>query len=182
MTVVVWLDVLRVHVVLFAVDCQQFSKAAMKFNVRYRFAWLGSIALLSLMTTSIASAKSPKYIRAQVHFLATSTSTRSSFGDNYDNYLIAIKTVDGSGPELARLEDIYPPYQSALPEKILKSSGSVKLKVKRDRSCDVAYGDMPLRTAPGDPAAILPERLGYHPLLAKVPDAKVVLSCFRVVR
>lgn len=154
----------------------------MKANVSYRFAWLGSITLLALITPPMASARLPKHIPAQVRFLATSTSTRSSFGENYDVYLIEIKRPDGRVSKFARLEDIYPPYQSALPQTILKSSGWVPLKVKRDRGCDVAYGEMPLRTAPGDPAAILPERLGYHPRLTKLPDANAVLPCFRVVQ
>ena len=154
----------------------------MKANVRSKFACLGSIVLLALIATPLASAKSPKYMRAHVRFLATSTSTRSSIGENYDVYLIKIKTADGPGPEFARLEDIYPPYQTALPEAILRSSGWVQLKVKRDRNCDVAFGEMPLRTAPGDPSAILNERLGYRPHLTEPPGAAQVLPCFRTVR
>jgi hypothetical protein len=154
----------------------------MKAKVRYKFAWLSGIVLLTLLATPIASAKSRKYIRAQVLFLATSTDTRTSLGENYDFYLIEIDHPDGSGPTLARLEDIYPPYQSALPDAILKSPDWVHLKITRDGSCDITFGAMPLRTAPGDPAAILPERLGFHPHLAQPPGADQALPCFKTVR
>ena len=154
----------------------------MKANVGYKFAWLGSTVLLVLAPTPIASAKSPKYIHAQVRFLATSTSTRSSFAEDHDVYLIEVDQPDESGPELARLEDIYPPYRSALPEAILESPDWVHLKIIRDQSCDIAFEAMPLRTAPGDPDAILPERLGFHPHLAKPPNSEKVLPCFRTVR
>lgn len=150
--------------------------------MRCRSAWLGSLILLALITPSMASAKSRKYILARVRFLATSTVAHSSFGENHDVYLIEIDLPNESGTELARLEDIYPPYKSALRDAILRSSGSVRLKIKRDHSCDIAFGSMPLRTAPGNPSAILPERLGFHPYLAKAPNPKDVLPCYRTAR
>lgn len=157
-------------------------KNAMRANVRYRFAWLGSIVFLALVTMPMASAKSPKYIHAKVRFLATSTSTHSSSGENHDVYLIEITAPGESNPELARLEDVYPHYRDALSGAVLKSPDGAKLKIIRDRSCDVAFGSMPLRTAPGDPTAILPERLGYRPSLAELPNTDEVLPCFKTVR
>lgn len=154
----------------------------MKTNVRYKFAWLGNIVIVSFMTMPVASAKSPKYISAQVRFMATSTSTRSSFGENQDVYLIEVKPRDGSDPQLARLEDIYPRYRDGLSEAVLKSPGWDHLKLIRDHSCDTAFGAMPLRTAPGDPAALLLERLGFHPRLPVKPPLNEVLPCFRTVR
>lgn len=151
-------------------------------NARCKLAWLGSIVCLALITVPSATAKSRKCVWARVRFLATSTITRNSFGENHDVYLIEIDGQDESGATLARLEDIYPPYRNALPETILKSSRWGRLKIIRDQSCDVAFGAMPLRTAPGDPIAILPKRLGFHPHMAKAPDPNDVLPCYRTAR
>lgn len=118
--------------------------------------------------------------RAHVTFLATGTSVHGSLGESQDVYLIEITEGESDQPVLARLIDEYPPDRSALPPETVTSGGT--LKVRRDRRCDIAIAQMPIRTAPGDPMAILPERLGFKPHLPRKVAASEVLPCYRTAR
>lgn len=121
-------------------------------------------------------------VKAHLHFLATSTSVHSELGTNQDIYLAEITLPRSDETILVRLIDEYPPYRLTLSSEILSSPDGAVLKVRRDKMCDRALTQMPLRTAPGDPLAILPQRLRYQPQLPGSIDPEMVLPCYRTVR
>ena len=122
-------------------------------------------------------------LKASVRFLSTSTSFRTGFGESQDVYLVAADLQPQSGEwALARLVDEFPPYRTSLPSRDLQSGSPTTLCVRRDASCDVAYAQMRLRTAPGDPMAILPEPLGFIPILDQPARPTELLPCYRTVR
>ncbi len=84
--------------------------------------------------------------------------------------------------QLVRLIDEYPNLFPPIPAEILRSQSGTVLRVKRDPQCDRAFGEILLRTAPGDPMAILPERLSYQPVLDWTPASGTILPCYRVLR
>lgn len=140
-----------------------------------------AIVLAGFMPADAISSSKSRTVRAHVRFLATSTSIRSSWAGNQDVYLSQIE-FNGSAKTLARLIDEYPSYRVALPYEVLTSASATSFRLRRDRGCDVAYGLMPLRTAPGDPMAILPEPLSFQPALSELMDPAEVIPCYRVVR
>jgi hypothetical protein len=122
-------------------------------------------------------------VGSNVHFLATSTSLRSSIGESQDVYLAEIELPHSGGEIiLARLLDEYPPYRIGIPPQVLGADKSHHIRLRRDRSCDRSYGIMPIRTAPGNPMAILPERLGFQPVLPRDVNPTEILPCYRTVR
>jgi hypothetical protein len=129
-----------------------------------------------------AAARHPHPMKVQVHFLATSTSVHSGLGTSQDAYLVEVTARGMEEPIFARLVDEFPPYQLMLPAEALESPEGVTLKVTRDQTCDRSFGLMPLRAAPGDPMAILPERLGFQPVLPRAIRSEEVLPCYRIVR
>lgn len=141
---------------------------------------IGLSAALSAIGAS--TARHPPTLKARVRFLATGTSIHSGLGTSQDVYLVDLMPRGSGEAILARLIDEYPPYRVALSSEILKPSEGTTLKVRRDDTCDTAFGLMPLRTAPGDPMAILPNRLGYQPHLSNSVRPEENLPCYRVVR
>jgi hypothetical protein len=138
--------------------------------------------LASASALGTAATGRPHTLKAQVRFLATSTSVHGGLGTSQDVYLVEV-TPRGPGETiLARLVDEYPPYRVMLSPEILTSSEGSTLKIRRDKNCDTAFGLMLLRTAPGDPIAILPERLGFEPRLSTPVEPNAVLPCYRTVR
>lgn len=123
-----------------------------------------------------------RIVRARVRFLATSSTVRSRWGGNEDIYLAEIQ-FSGAAREtsLAWLVDEYPPYRVSIPAAALTSASTV-FRLKRDRGCDVAYGLMPLRTAPGDPMAIFPGLLSFRPILPEQIEPSDIIPCYQVVR
>jgi hypothetical protein len=121
-------------------------------------------------------------MKTQTRFLATSTCIRGTWGMNQDIYLAEIVPSGGNEPLLVRMIDEYPNLQLPLSVDRLNSTAGSLLRIKRDMQCDVPYTRMQLRTAPGDPMAILPERLGYKPELGRTPGPNEVLRCYRTVR
>lgn len=121
--------------------------------------------------------------KTTVRFLATSTSFHTDLGESQDVYLVSVALDPQSGEwTLARLVDEFPPYRTALPSRDLQSGSPMRLRVRRDASCDLVYAQMRLRTAPGDPMAILPEPLGFTPALDEYPRPTELLPCYRTVR
>jgi len=141
----------------------------------------GSTVLALAAFSLTAAAGHKQYLQADIHFLATSTSVRSSFGESEDVYLVEL-TMQSGEPFPARLIDRYPPYETGFTEGLLTSGSDVTGKVRRDNTCDIAFGEMPLRTAPGNPLAVLPEKLGYTPRLSRPIPSGEVLPCYRIVR
>jgi hypothetical protein len=136
---------------------------------------------LSFALTAGAS-RHPRFIKARVRFLATSTVFHSDFGANQDIYLAEVDLRGSSGGTLIRLIDEYPPYRPPFSHAILTSPNGTTLKILRDPNCDTAFFKIPLRTVPGDPMALLPERLGYTPKLPQAIEPGTVIPCYRTLR
>jgi hypothetical protein len=136
-----------------------------------------------MLLSGIAAAKSPhpRPLKARTHFLATSTCIRGTWGTNEDIYLAEI-TVNGRDKTLVRLIDEYPDLQPPMSHESLTSSTGTEIWIKRDSECDIAYANMKLRTAPGDPMVILHERLKYQPQMDNAPAPDTNLPCYRTVR
>jgi hypothetical protein len=120
--------------------------------------------------------------KARVRFLATSTLIRGTWGQNEDTYLAQLVLPKQNEAVLVRLVDAYPNEWPPLAHKVLTSEAGALLPVCRDQECDRPFGEILLRTAPGDPMAILPERLGYRPPLDRTPAPGTILPCYRVLR
>ena len=143
---------------------------------------IAAVALLMTVACSTASAWRHKHgQRVRVRFLATSTLIRGTFGQNEDTYLAQVFTRRGDESYLIRLIDAYPNEAPPLSFAALTSDVGTLLRILRDQQCDRAYGEMLLRTAPGDPMAILPERLGYRPPMKRTPAPETILPCYRTV-
>lgn len=142
-----------------------------------------SLAMCFLGAHLALAKRSDKPIKIEVQFLADSTIVRSSYGENEDVYLVKL-TAERGGSEavFARLIDRYPPSGVSIPSEVLASEQQTRFEVHRDRHCDIAYRDFVLRARPGDPLAILPERLGFKPELSPPISPTDVLPCYRVVR
>jgi hypothetical protein len=121
-------------------------------------------------------------LKARVRFLATGTVVRRTWGLSQDVYLAELTPLVGVGSQLIRLIDEYNSASLTLSNAALVSSSGTTLKLWRDSRCDLAYGAMVLRAAPGDPLAILPERLGYQPQMDHLPAPTTILQCYRTVR
>ncbi|MGB9144547.1 MAG: hypothetical protein WCC14_01880 [Acidobacteriaceae bacterium] len=133
--------------------------------------------------TGLEGSSHPHPVEARVRFLATSTSMRSTYAGDEDVYLaevvISEKTDDGL---LVRLVDDYPEYRRPISSEILQAAHFTRFRLLRDTNCDIAFTDMPLRTAPGDPMAILPVKLTYRPKLPDAVQPEEILPCYRIVR
>jgi hypothetical protein len=144
----------------------------------------GTVLLALLLTSGAAGQRHASILKANVRFLATSTSVHTGEGRNQDVYLIQLtpSVPGGQAAALARLVDEYPSFRVVLSQRILVAESGAMLRLTRDESCDRALSKMPLRTAPGNPTAILPERLGYRPDLDSTIDSGTLLPCYRLVR
>jgi hypothetical protein len=143
----------------------------------------GTVLLVLIIVSGAAGQRHAHVLKAQVHFLATSTSVHSGEGQNQDIYLIELMgSAPGGRPTFARLVDEYPSYRAALARSTLVSESSRVFRLRRDPDCDGLITQMPLRTAPGDPAAVLPERLDYRPDLPSAVPPDTLLPCYRLVR
>lgn len=138
---------------------------------------LGSVAFLGALANG-----RPRSLKANIRFLATSTAVNTGVGNSQDVYLVTIRLRRSNETVLARLIDEFPPYRTMLSSEVLTSADGVSLRIRRDATCDRAFAQMPLRTAPGDPMAILPERLGFQPSASELIEPEAVLPCYRTVR
>ena len=140
------------------------------------------MACIAAAVTSADARPRIRVQKARVRFLATSTFVRGTWGYNQDIFLVELTPVRNGELLLVRLIDEYPNLFPPLPAEVLKSQSGTVLKVKRDAQCDLPFGQVLLRTAPGDPMAILHERLGYQPQMDRTPEARTLLPCYRTVR
>jgi len=143
---------------------------------------MSMVAVLIMIATSVGASPHERALKAHLRFLATSTLIRNTWGRNEDIYLAELTLPSQPTPVLVRLIDNYPSEFPSLPTQTLASQVGTKLSVRRDAQCDIPFGRFLLRTVPGDPMAILPERLGYEPRLTRTPDAAEVLPCYRLMR
>jgi hypothetical protein len=147
----------------------------------FRIAIIITVLVASCGSSAIARTRI-RALKALVRFLATSTLVRGSWGLNQDIYLAELTTSAAADPQLIRLIDEYNHAASPLSKAALTSPSGTTLLVWRDSQCDLAYRAIVLRTAPGDPLAILPERLGYQPHMDHPPTPDTILPCYRTVR
>jgi hypothetical protein len=141
------------------------------------------VLLASLVASGVAGQRHAGVLTANVRFAATSTSVHTGEGRNQDVYLIQLTPrIPGGQTGLARLVDEYPSFRAVLSRRVLIAGSGSTLRLIRDESCDRAFSDMPLRTAPGNPTAILPEKLGYRPDLDSTIAPDTLLPCYRLVR
>lgn len=143
-----------------------------------------AVVIAFALLSRISAGKSPRLrpFKAHIRFLASSTCIRGTWGLNWDVYLAEIVPYKGSEPLLVRLIDEYPNLYPPLSTDRLTSATGTILRIRRDRQCDMPYAQIQLRTAPGDPMAILHERLGYQPQLQRTPKPNEVLPCYRTAR
>ena len=152
----------------------------MRFNTLVRIV---SIAAALATSTGTAGAWPHRHGReARVRFLATSTLIRGNWGPNEDTYLAELSADKDKERVLIRLVGAYPNEAPPISREDLTAPSGVTLRVRRDFDCDRSYRQTILRTAPGDPLAILPERLGYRPQLGWTPQPGARLPCYRTVR
>lgn len=147
-----------------------------------RLARVVSVFVVIAITTTAGAWPHKKGQKARVRFLATSTLIRGTFGQNEDTYLAQVFNARGEESYLIRLVDAYPNEAPPLSVAMLTSDSGTLLRIQRDLRCDRLYGEMPLRTAPGDPMALLLERLSYQPRMEHVPQPESLLPCYRAVR
>jgi hypothetical protein len=164
----------------FDADAQWFRP--LRDKERSLFITLIAIFLIASCSLSAGARSHGSIEKAQIHFLATSTVIRGTWGTNEDVYLAELRLSSNGESTLVRLIDEYSSDFPPLSTKALTSPAGTVLRVRRDVQCDVPYGAMLLRTAAGDPTAILSDRLGYDPKLSSVPASHMILRCYRTVR
>jgi len=140
------------------------------------------IVFVFLQGIAIAKSSHTHRFKARTRFLATSTCIRGTWGFNLDVYLAEIVAHHRAEPVLVRLIDEYRNLDPPLAPEALTSPSGTALRIRRDRQCDMPYAQIQLRTAPGDPMAILSERLGYQPQLPKTPEPHELIPCYRIAR
>lgn len=138
--------------------------------------------VMMIATVALADGRSHgKTQQARVHFVATSTLLRGTWGYNEDTYLAQLQLGPRGARLLVRLVDEYSNLSAPLSAGVLRSDRGTTLRVRRDDECDLQYSSMLLRAAPGDLLALLPGKLVYQPHLDAPVDPSYVLPCFRVV-
>ena len=148
-----------------------------------RWPLMSGVIMISLVVAPDCIARQQVHIeKARVRFLATSWMVRGTWGLNEDRYLAEITSARNDAPILVQLIDIYPNESSPLSQETLTSQIGTPVRITRDTRCDIPFEQMAFRTAPGDPMAILPKRLGYQPRLARAHASGEVLPCYRLVR
>lgn len=123
-------------------------------------------------------------LKLRVISIAKRTSVHTDDAQNEDVYLASIASTGSERVDsaLVKLIDEYPSYRRSLSKAVLSSKSGPILTLRRDADCDIARAEMPLRTAPGNPVAILPEVLSYAPLLPAGILPNTLLPCYRLVR
>lgn len=142
-----------------------------------------NVALIALLSAAPAGAW-PRRTgqRVRVRFLATSTLIRGTFGQNEDTYLAQLLLPKANEAVLIRLIDAYANETPSISRTVLTSDAGTLLRVGRDAACDRPFGEILLRTVPGDPMALLPGQLSYRPSLQITPPHGMILPCYRVMR
>ncbi|MGB9232561.1 MAG: hypothetical protein WCC24_22665 [Terracidiphilus sp.] len=152
----------------------------MTFRILKQF--VAALILFAIFVSTAGAWPHKQEQKVRVRFLATSTLIRGTWGQNEDTYLAQLDFRRNDGKVLVRLMDAYPNEAPPLSIDALTSDSGMVFQVLRDPQCDRPYGEMPLRTAPGDPMAILLEPLRYRPHLGATPEPDAILPCYRTVR
>jgi hypothetical protein len=146
-----------------------------------RFRLLFIVVVIAISTATTGAWPHKQGQKAQVRFVATSTLIRGTWGPNEDTYLAEL-TFKNNETQLIRLVDSYPNEAPPIARKVLTSDVGTVFSVKRDAGCDRPFGQVLLRTAPGDPMAVLPERTEYKASLDRTPTPGTILPCYRALR
>lgn len=144
-----------------------------------------ALALAVQWLPCVALARShARTVSVRVRFLATSTSFRSVYAGNEDIYLTALTFGHHpfGEPVIALVIDEYAFYKGPISQTVLVSPKGAQFRMYPDPSCKREYAEIPLRTAPGDPSAALPDRLRYSPQLPIPVKPTQILPCYRIVR
>jgi hypothetical protein len=140
------------------------------------------VVFIAISTTTAKAWPHRHGQKVRVQFLATSTLIRGTWGQNEDTYLAELHLTHSDGPILVRLIDAYPNEVPPLSRAVLVSDDGAVLLVKRDAECDLPFGRILLRAAPGDPMAILLDKLQYEPRIREMPAPSASVQCYRIVR
>jgi len=140
------------------------------------------VAVIAISATTAVAWPHKHGQKTRVRFLAAGTLVRGTFGRNEDTYLAELSLEKGSERTLVRLVDAYPNEAPPISRTDLTAPFGITLRIRRDVECDRPYGEMILRTAPGDLMAILHERLGYQPQLSRTPTPNAIFPCYHVLR
>jgi hypothetical protein len=139
------------------------------------------LLVLGEMLMNTGYAKHSNIEKVKVRFVARSTAIRSTWGTSDDIYLVQIQSATNEQPFYAKLVDTYVPSDFPLPWRILTSETPVSMDVARDAQCDIRYEDMPIRSAPGDTATLIPQKIIYHSPETDAIQANQILPCYRTV-
>lgn len=120
--------------------------------------------------------------RVRVRFLAEETLVRGTWGTNQDSYLAEFLPSKDSPSGLLQVKDEYAQWDFPLSQAVLTSQSGTNIRLKRDTACDVQYGALNLRAAPGDLIAMLPVHLTYHPVLSNSVHSGDVIPCYHIAR
>jgi hypothetical protein len=137
------------------------------------------LLVLGAMLTNTGYAKHTDIKKVQVRFVARSTAIRCSWCTSDDTYLVQIQSETNELPFYAKLVDTYVPSDFPLPWRILTSEIPVSMGVVRDAQCDIRYEDMPIRSAPGDSATLIPRKIIYHSPETDAIQAEQIIPCYR---
>jgi hypothetical protein len=136
-----------------------------------RLCGIALVAALTLGSGAIAGAWPHRDGQiARVQFVATSNLFRTTWGMNEDSFLAVLAFRKSGEKVLVRLIDSYPNRFAPLTHAVLQSQEGTDMRVKRDVECDRTFGEIKLRTAPGDLMAILPEQFSYKLQLRHYPS------------
>lgn len=126
--------------------------------------------------------KQPRAMKTRVMFLATSWVIRGTWGRNEDQYFAEISATPRDTPSYAYVVDNYQCDTPSLSFDVLTSHSGTTLRLIRDSRCDIPFGQLALRTAPGDLRAILPGRFGYRPAITPLPNPDTMIPCYHIAR
>lgn len=141
------------------------------------------VVILTLASVQAVKAREGIHtVKARVRFLATSWVIRGTWGHNEDKYLAEIALTPSDAPSLAYLIDNYRNEEPPLSFDVLTAQKGTVLRLRQDSVCNIPIEQIAFRTAPGDPMAILPGRLGYHPVITQLTKTGTVIPCYRIAR
>ncbi len=146
--------------------------------LRYNLWSFASLLLLGILLANPAFAGGNK---AGVRFVAQSMSFRTTWAYSEDVYLVEIHPSKNGQPYYGKLLDAYQGLGRPLPLQMVTSKSPITMKIARDSSCDVRYGNMLIRSAPGDPVALLPGKFTYESSETKSIPKDTMIPCYRTV-
>lgn len=147
------------------------------------FKWIVVVSAISILfAESIHSWARKGGIQAQIRFVASSTFVRGTWGLNEDTYLVELRNSRSGSAFLALLIDTYPNEAPPIPYDVVTANKETAIRVRRNTKCDRQFGDIQLRSAPGDRSTLLPEKLIYKLQISIEPARDAIIPCFYTLR